>query len=101
MWTPQPHISLSTVIPVCFPGEREADMTLICTGTIRCAGKCFWWLSSHFLTRLSCIDLDELVSGISAGTAAWARRNLEPENMCGQPAANMPGAHPAQKLIYG
>lgn len=38
-WTPQPHMSLLTVMPMHFPGEQEADMTEVCTGTIMCAGK--------------------------------------------------------------
>lgn len=32
-------MSLLTVMPMHFPGEQEADMTEVCTGTIMCAGK--------------------------------------------------------------
>jgi len=47
-WTPQPHMSLLTVIPVHFAGEQEADRTRVCTGTIMCAAKC-----SHGLTAFT------------------------------------------------
>lgn len=50
-WTPQPHMSLLTVIPVHFRGEQEADMTRVCTGTITCAGKCSGGLTDFTFLR--------------------------------------------------
>lgn len=70
-WTPQPRMSLLTVIPVHFRGEQEADMTRICTGTITCWEMLWWFNRLHFLTRLSSVDLGELfVNDIFAGIAS-------------------------------